>query len=287
MRRILFFLLTLFLFLPLNVFAVNAPSEAAQELAKSYLNKIPAESLGLELSHKEAMKIQEKFVSELSKTLGSVAGYKAGLTSSPAQKRFNVSHPLQGVLLKKMLLKSGAVLPADFGARPMSEGDLIMRVGSAKINSAKTRRDALAAMDAVIPFIELPDLVYRKGVKLDGPAITAINVGARYGVLGKPIPIAPTDEWENRLQNMSIEILDEDGHKLAEGKGSALLDHPLNVVLWIRDSLKEEGKELKKGDLLSLGTITKMIPVQSGSTIRAKYTGLDPKGPVEISVNFE
>ncbi len=55
----------------------------------------------------------------------------------------------------------------------MSEGGLMMRVGSKKINNAKTRREALAAMDAVIPFIEFPDLVYAEDVKLDGPAITA------------------------------------------------------------------------------------------------------------------
>jgi len=44
---------------------------------------------------------------------------------------------------------------------------------------------------------------------------------------------------------------------------------------------------LKKGDLLSLGTITKLMPTQPNTTIRAKYIGLDPRGPVEISVKFK
>jgi 2-keto-4-pentenoate hydratase len=286
-RRILFFILILFFFLPFDLFAGETPFDVGRELAKSYLHKVPAEPLGSEVSLEEAMSIQNAFVNEISKVYGPVTGYKAGLTSRPLQNRFNVSRPLRGVLLQKMLLKNGAFLPADFGTRPMSEGDLIMRVGSARINTAKDRREALSALDAVIPFIELPDLVYHEKIMLDGPAIAAINVGARLGVLGEAIPIASTDAWEDRLRDVQLEIIDGDGNKLAEGTGSMLLDHPLNVVLWIRDSLKEEGKELRKGDLLSLGSITKMIPVRSGSAIRARYTGLDPQGPVEVSVNFK
>jgi 2-keto-4-pentenoate hydratase len=65
------------------------------------------------------------------------------------------------------------------------------------------------------------------------------------------------------------------------------LGDPLDVVLWIKDSLIAEGKRLEKGDLLSLGTITKLMPAQPGMTVRAIYTGLDLSGPVEISVNFK
>lgn len=286
-KRILSFVLGAFFLINFDALAADPTSEAVHQLIESYLNKTPAAPLDSNLSLDQAVKVQEQFVKGIEDAFGPPVGYKAGLTSPPAQKRFNLTHPLRGVLMKNMLLKDGAVLPAGFGTRPMSEGDLIMRVGSDDINSAKTPMEALAAMDAVIPFIELPDLVYAKEVKMNGAAISAINVGARYGVLGEPIPLFATSEWDNRLRDMHLEIFDEGGNKLAEGKGSALLGHPLNVVLWLRDSLKREGKRLRKGDLLSLGTITKMIPVRLGATVRARYTGLDPKGPVEVSVRFE
>ena len=108
-----------------------------------------------------------------------------------------------------------------------------------------------------------------------------------YGVLGNPITLADTDEWENRLQNLRLEMLDETGKVLASGNGSALLGNPLNVVLWIKDSLQAEGKQLKKGDLLSLGSITNFVAVKSNSTIRAQYIGLEPNKTVEIFVKFE
>jgi 2-keto-4-pentenoate hydratase len=220
------------------------------------------------------------------KEFGEPVGYKAGLTNPNVQKVFGVNQPVRGTLLKKMLLESGAVIPAKFGSVSMSEGDLIVRVKDDGINQAKTPEETLKYLDAVIPFIELPDLVCDKSVKFNGAILVAINVGARYGVMGKPIPLEATPQWVERLKSFTLQIMDEKGTLVDEGKGTALLGDPLNAVLWIKNSLAADGKKLKKGDLLSLGSLTKMLPPRPGMTIRAKYIELDPNGPVEITVSF-
>jgi 2-keto-4-pentenoate hydratase len=271
------------------VFA-GSPVWAADDgakLADAFLKKAPIPSYDPNMTMDQAMKIQGEFVKAISPSFGKVVGYKAGLTNPNVQKVFGVTAPVRGTLMEKMIMKSGAEVPADFGARPLYEGDLILRVKSDKINRAKTPMDALKQIDAAIPFIELPDLAYAKDVKINGPAITAINVAARYGIMGEPIPVKASKAWMDRLKNFKLQILDDKGTMIIEGQGSALLDHPLNVVLWLRDSLKAEGKKLKKGDLLSLGTITKLTPTAPNTTIRARYIDLDPKGPVEISVKFK
>ena len=260
---------------------------SARQLAESYLSKTPASAAGANSTLEVGKQIQKQFVRELSKTLGPRVGYKAGLTSTAARERFGVAEPLRGVLLEKMLLENGSIVPANFGIRAIAEGDLMVRVGSDAINQAETPREVLASLDAVIPFIELADLVYSEKVKLDASAIAAINVGARSGILGTPIPLATTDEWEKRLANLRLELVDESGNILAAGKGSDLLGHPLNVVLWLKDSLAAEGQKLKKGDLLSLGTIAQPIPVKANTALRARYIDLDPTGSVEIKVEFE
>lgn len=259
----------------------------SQNLANSYLTKTPAKAINNNLTLAESQQIQAEFIQILSQSLGEPVGYKAGLTSLAAQEKFGVDRPLLGVLLEQMLLPNGAVLPANFGARPMTEGDLMVRVGSDAINQAKTMAEVLASLDAVIPFIEVPDLVYGPEVKMDGSAIAAINIGARYGILGNPIPLNNQHDWQTRLAAIRLEILDANGTILATGNSRSLLGHPLNVVLWIKDTLQAEGKQLKKGDLLSLGTITPLMPVKPNTTIRAKYIGLDPNGTVEILVKFE
>ncbi len=70
-------------------------------------------------------------------------------------------------------------------------------------------------------------------------------------------------------------------------EGAALcLVIPSRLCL-MRESLAAEGKTLKKGDILSLGSVTKMIPPKSGSTIKGRFVGLNPEGPVEIWVTFK
>jgi 2-keto-4-pentenoate hydratase len=270
----------------LGLFPVPAADDGAK-LAEHFLKKTPVTSYDQAMTVEQAMKIQAEFINGLKPTFGEVVGYKAGLTNPDVQKALGVAHPLRGTLLKKMLLKSGAEVDANFGFRPFSEGDLILRVGSAEINKVKTQQEILKCIDAVIPFIELPDMPYAKEVKLNGPAIAAVNVGARLGIMGFPIPLKASKEWMNRLKNFKLQIIDDKGTVLSEGQGTSLLGDPLNVVIWIRDSLKAEGKKLNKGDLLSLGSITKMIPTAPNTSLRAHYIDLDPKGPVDITVKFK
>lgn len=256
-------------------------------LAGFYLQKMPAPALDPALTLEQAMKIQAEFNTAIMPVFGKTVGYKAGLTNPSVQKVFGVTAPVRGTLMEKMILKSGTTLEANFGARPLYEGDLILRVGSDAINGAATPMEALRYIDAAIPFIELPDLVYAREVKINGPMLAAINVAARYGIVGEPIPMEASPEWMERLKNFMCQIYDEKGAMLIEGPGSNLMEHPMNVVLWIRDSLKADGISLKKGDLLSLGTITKLTPTAPNTAVKARYVGLDPKGPVEISVIFK
>lgn len=269
------------------VYSSVCAADFADILTEHFQKKAPVTEVDPNISMDEAMKVQEKYVKNLSRDYGEVVGYKAGLTNPNVQKVFGVSHPVRGTLLTKMMLKSGAEVPAAFGAVPMIEGDLCVRVGSDSINQAKTAEDILKSLDAVIPAIELADMVFAKGVKFTGPVISAINVGARYFIMGDPIALSATGEWHERFENFSMSLKDETGAGLADGRGSALLGNPLKVVLWMRESLAAEGKTLKKGDILSLGSVTKMIPPKSGSTIKGRFVGLNPEGPVEIWVTFK
>jgi 2-keto-4-pentenoate hydratase len=265
-------------------------SRSVELLTIDYIAKTPHAKSRRLLSLKKAYKAQELFVNSLTPELGTPVGYKVGLTNRRAQQYFNVKEPVRGVLLDWMLMESGATLPYHFGARPMAEGDLLVRVADEAINNATTPMEALRHIDAVIPFMELPDLVYSKDVRLSAPLIIAANVGARYGVTGRAIRVYPTKKWLRRFKNITVELFDEEGRLLSSGNSSSLMEDPMQVVLWIKNSLKAEGKSLKTGDLISLGSITALVPVTSGmQTISARYTGLEPLRPnstIEITIRF-
>jgi 2-keto-4-pentenoate hydratase len=256
--------------------------EAAQ-LASRYVNK---ELISLDASNitaADALCSQQKVVRYLQQAFGPVAGYKAGLTNPATQKRFGADAPVAGVLFKNLLLTSPAKLPAQFGARPLFEADLLVEVKDARIMQARMQADLLKHLKAVIPFIELPDLAFADMRQANANSITVINVGARQGVLGKPLPM--TAELVPLLASMQVKLLDDSGAQLDSAPGTSILDHPLNAVLWLVQEMQRRGINLKAGDLLSLGSFSKLIPSQAGKTITAVYDGL-PGNP-QVVVTFE
>lgn len=259
----------------------------AQKIANAYLNKRIITEFNDNLTSEQAQIIQEKVINILSSSQGELIGYKAALTNPKAQETFNVNQPLLGILLENMLLPSGTKVPGKFGAKPMIEGDLMVRVSSDKINDATTPEETLQYLDAVIPFLELPDLVYDQNIKVNGEMLTAINAGARLGVVGDVIALNQETNTNNSLKNISVTLIDESGEIIVQGNSNALLGDPLNVVFWIKERLKSQNKTLKKGDLLSLGSITPLIPVEAGKMILAEYEGLPKTETKTIIVTFE
>jgi 2-keto-4-pentenoate hydratase len=244
----------------------------------------PVRGLRVNLSMQDGECGRRRLVERLESSDNRVVGYKAGLTSRAVQERFGVSSPVRGVLLEKMLLKDGADVPADFGARPMFEPDLLVVVKDPAIHKAKTHLEVLRSLSLVIPFIELPDLVVAEGEKLSAPLIVSLNVGARLGVVGKGIPVEPTERFAAALAAMRVVVIDQGGKELATGRGAAILDHPLNAVRWLTQDLEKSRIKLKSGDLLSLGSFTAPMTPKAGTTVTVRYDGL-PSNPV-VSVRF-
>jgi 2-keto-4-pentenoate hydratase len=270
----------------LNVDAACPPDTDTALMAARFANLQPAPNPPADMSMADAICGRDVFAGFLGQHYGKVVGYKAGLTNPAVQKRFNYPNPVRGTLFDKMLLKDGAEVPAKFGARPLFEADMVMEVKDAGINQAKTPLEALRHISRIYPFIELPDLVVEDPSKITGAGIVYINVGARLGVLGKPMNVkAATRELVDALANMTVKLTDQDGRELDAGKGNAILGQPLNAVLWLVKDLKASGISMKKGDLLSLGSFSKLLPPKPGTGAKVTYEGL-PGNP-SVSVRFK
>lgn len=256
------------------------------ELADHYTARTPAPNIE-GLSDADGACTRAKLNGLLAQKMGKVVGYKAGLTNPAVQKRFNTDRPVWGKLYEGMVLQSGASVPAAFGARPLYEADMLVRVKSASINHARTPMDVLQAIDQVIPFIELPDLMVQAPPKLNGAAVSAINVGARLGVAGTPmaVPVTRAERYAmlDALRDMQVTLTDGSGALLGGGKGSDVLEHPLNAVVWLAEALQKEGITLKPGDLLSLGSFSPLLPPKPGLSVQADYQGLAGAQPVRVT----
>jgi 2-keto-4-pentenoate hydratase len=244
--------------------------------------KEPVRGLRADLSMEDGECGRRRLVERLESSDNRIVGYKAGLTNAKIQAQFGVSSPVRGVLLEKMLLKNGDAVPADFGARPMFEPDLLVVVKDPAIHKAKTHLEVLRSLSLVIPFIELPDLVVAEGERLSAPLIVSLNVGARLGVVGKGIPVEPTERFAAALAAMRVVVIDQGGKELASGKGAAILDHPLNAVQWLAQDLEKSRIKLKSGDLLSLGSFTAPMTPKAGTTVTVRYEGLPGNPAVSV-----
>lgn len=271
--------------LVLNVSAACPSDSDAAAMAGQFARLEPVPNPPSDLTLSDAFCGRAKFTAILGRSHGRVVGYKAGLTNPAVQKRFNYPSPVRGTLFEKMLLQDGAEVSAKFGARPVFEADIIVEVKDAGINNATTPLLALQHIARIYPFIELPDLMFEDPRKITGPSLIYANVAARLGVLGKPIDVEASQALVDALASMTVKLVDQDGKELEIAKGTAILEQPLNVVLWLVKDLKDDGIALKKGDLLSLGSFSRLLPPQPGTGAKVTYEGL-PGNP-SVSVRFK
>ncbi len=258
-----------------------AREEEIARFAKDYIAMQPTEALGVGGSMVDALCTQARLAEVLSEAMGPVIGYKAGLTSAPAQERFGATEPVRGVLYRDMMLENGATLEGPWGAVPMVEADLVLEISDSAVNAATTPAEVMQYVSAIYPFIELPDLALAKGQPMTPETITAMGVGARLGVLRAAIPVEDAEAMLTRLGAMTVEMRDGSGAVVASARGAAVLGNPVESVLW----LHEAGVTFKAGDLVSVGSFGPLFPavkMKGGATV--SYAGLP--GDPEVSVLF-
>lgn len=279
MRRLL---LACTCLLPLTANAACPDDAAVGTAAAALIAGTPAQPFP-ELTMADAECARGKLVPLLARAWGDPVGYKAGATGAAVQRMFGLSGPVHGVIFASSVsLKDGgeiAITPAIAGVGV--EADLIVRVRDDGINTAGRDHVAiLRHLDQVIPYIEMP----RVGLAgpVDGPKLVSVNVAARLGVVGAPIPAVATEEFAARLGSMTV-ILADDQKEMARAPGSNLLGHPLNVVPWLIEDLAKSGQKLKAGDLISLGGFAPSVPAVAGRSYSLTYEGLLPQ-PVAVRV---
>lgn len=262
--------------------AAHAQSDWVDRILAGYRDRTSIET-DAGLGSEAAVEVQRRVVEALRSDHGDVFGYKAGLTSAAAQERFNVDEPILGTLLSAMILDNGARISLADGVQLLVEADLMVRVADPRINDATTPAEAFHAIDRAAAFVEVPDVIIDSGQPVTGPVLTAVNSGARFGVMGPSVGtgnLAMTD-----LAGFTVRLYRNGAPAGPESSGRALLGDPLNVVLWIVGETQRRGVTLQAGDWLSLGSLTPPSRAQAGDRYRARFEGLGPE-PLEVTVEF-
>ena len=247
-----------------------------------------------EMPLSEAYRWQDELVEILRPEMGGIVGYKTG-GHDPGPK--NPNFPAAGIrahLLSGMFREDDAPIRIAETSAGFLEADFAFRVGDRSINDAETDLEILAGLDAVVPFAEIPDPYYEAETASVNRMIVS-NMISRWAFAGDPVPIEATEERLARLRSFDFAVLDERETVIASGTMAEWYD-PIAAVRWLRDQLRESGKTLAPGHLLSLGNIgiirqlhegSPRGPAYEGSRFRLEYYGLREEGPASVTIRIE
>jgi len=246
------------------------------------------------MSLAEAYRWQDEMVEIMRPALGEVVGYKTGgHDPGPGFPTF----PPEGIrayILSGMLREDGTAISVEDSVVGFLEADFAFRVGDASINTAESDLEILAGLDAIVPFAEVPDPYYDPATRTINGTIVA-NMGTRMSFTGTPVSIEATEDWLRRINTFEFAVLDEHDTVIQSGTMQGWYE-PIAVVRWLRDQLKESGKELMPGQLLSLGNVGIIRQIHPGSPrgpaytsnqFRLEYYGLKDDGPATVTINID
>ncbi len=221
----------------------------------------------------EGYEVQNAFRNAWPDTL---AGWKIGATSHVTMERFGVNEPIYGPFFARDVYTSPATPSAGALRHIAIETEFAYQLGTdlPARDTSYTRDEILAAVDALIPAFEIVSPRFAT-IPFDDVASAAADCMLNTAmILGTPI----TDWRGIDVANHPVQ-LQIDGLVTGEGTGAECLGDPRNVLDWVIERLRASGIGLKKGEILSTGTCTGIVPLQKGQRAVGDF---GPLGKVEV-----
>jgi 2-keto-4-pentenoate hydratase len=217
----------------------------------------------------EAYPCQDGVVQQLADHYGgTVIGYKIACTNVTAQRQLNVDGPFCGRLLSAFSFDSPARLDADEFFMRVVEAEFGFRMARdlPPASAPRTQDQVAAAIEGVVPGIEIVDSRFESWTTIGAPSLIADNACNAAWVKGPLV-----HNWQHiDLAVQAVQVF-VNGKLLREGTGAAVLGHPLNALVWLVNSLNHRGIGLKAGQYITTGVTTEVYMADRGDVIAADF----------------
>jgi len=226
------------------------------------------------LTLEKAYALQKELAKAITAKGDKINGYKAGLTTEAAQKKFGTTMPLLGPLFKSGELAPDAVVDRKDFVKLFIENEVGYVIGQQISQPVKDVDSMKKMIKEVFPAVELPDLRFADLKELKGPDLVADAVGCSKYIVGKRIPVGQTN-----VDKVDV-TLTCDGAVVNQGKASDVMGDQWKAVLWLVNGVVAQGWTLEPGQIIITGAMGNMIPGKPG-----KYEGdWGPLGAVSWTV---
>jgi 2-keto-4-pentenoate hydratase len=226
------------------------------------------------LSLTEAYTVQDRLREALVARGERVAGWKAGFTNKAGQEAWQVAEPVCAFLLASGVLSSGGEIAAARFVKPGVEAEVAFVLKHELAGPGVTAPRALQAVEGAVPALELID--FRHSGKAVGTDAVADGVYAKAIVLGGAL--TPVTGIDLALEGV---VYEQSGAVIATSTAYEVMGNPLNSLAWIANHLGGRGLGLRAGDVVMTGSVSKILTVKAGDTVRATFTRLG-----SVSVRF-
>lgn len=249
----------------------SSRAEAASALLGAYASRTPIDPLietYPDLAIEDAYEIQLLQVRERVSRGAVVKGHKVGLTAASVQRQLGVDQPDYGHLTGDMFHPEQSPIPASQFLQPKIEPEIAFVLGKDLRGPGVTVAEAVAAVDFVLPALEIVDSRIRDW-KISIADTIADNASSGAVVLGS----RPTrlDAVDLRLTGC---VLHHNAQVAATGAGGAVLGSPINSLVWLANTVGALGITLEAGHVVLPGSCTPMAIVSAGDSFTATFAGL-------------
>lgn len=242
----------------------------AAALLEAERSGVPTATTSSSLSFSEAYAIQDALLKLKVASGRHLRGYKVGLTSPLLQKNMGASEPIYGHLTDAMFYASGSSIPMKKLIHPRIEVELAFVLGRPLAGPDCTLTEALNAVEYVFPALELVDFRLVQTTPQDRipglPDVVSDNSNSAGIILG----VSPFRPDSSDLRRVGA-ICTRNGLIEDTGLAAAVLNHPVQSLVWLANSLSRRGERLEAGHVVLAGAFTVPVAVNDGDTVYVDY----------------
>ncbi len=211
-----------------------------------------------------AVEVQDLLVMNLAPDYGGVAGY---LCSAAADQEMVVA-----ALLENMFTSSGATLDTAPGSEQTVQPGWMLRVRPEGIETVDAASPWYEHFSELIPAVIVRDSLLAQEQQGDWSAMTMVNAGVRYLVLGMPWTITEGEGAAILAAPLEAMLMDNEGKTLAKGSSLSGGREALSVIKELRAKLAARGRSLRASDLVLLGPMGSGAPLGAVGRLTAEFS---------------
>lgn len=231
---------------------MNSSMQAASLLADARQNHRRLEALPSACCPSDlpsAYECQNALVKRLSAVYGGHRiGYKIACTNKSAQELLALDRPFYGKLISSFSHTSPAQLNVQDFFMCVIEPEFAFAIAKdlPPRNEVYQRDEIAAAVDSVFPAIEIVDSRYEDWTIVGPLSLIADNACNGSWVKGQSY-----QAWDRIDLSMHPVKLYVNGDCVRNGRGDAVMGHPITALTWLANELSEMKERLRAGDLVS------------------------------------